>query len=329
MRVFVFEHMAGGGEGGDPPSAELVAQGTVMLQAVVADLVRAGCAVTTTRDGRVSLNVSEARVTTLDPGGAPAAQVDPHLRDCEAALIIAPETDGQLAQWTRHLERTGAHNLGSSAEAVALCGDKLALAAHLQANDIATPSVSGVPGEGPGPWAVKPRDGAGAEATYYVADRARARAWSACADTVCQPWVTGEPVSASVMVGDGSITPLRAGTQHIDVDCAENGAVRYTGGTLPLAPPRAERAMRLACDACRCVAGLHGFVGVDLVLGDSPAEDQVIEINPRLTMSYLGLTAMTEQGLGHAMLNRDRAPTWRDISVTFSAGGAITRNEMG
>jgi predicted ATP-grasp superfamily ATP-dependent carboligase len=47
-----------------------------------------------------------------------------------------------------------------------------------------------------------------------------------------------------------------------------------------------------------------GYLGVDLVLGDDPsgADDRVIEINPRLTTSYVGLRAAALCNLAEAML---------------------------
>jgi predicted ATP-grasp superfamily ATP-dependent carboligase len=51
--------------------------------------------------------------------------------------------------------------------------------------------------------------------------------------------------------------------------------------------------------------GAFGYLGVDLVLGESAdgADDFVIEINPRLTTSYIGLRAAVEENLAAAMLD--------------------------
>jgi hypothetical protein len=48
----------------------------------------------------------------------------------------------------------------------------------------------------------------------------------------------------------------------------------------------------------------HGYVGVDLILGNDPAggADRVLEINPRLTTSYVGLRAAAKTNLAEAML---------------------------
>jgi predicted ATP-grasp superfamily ATP-dependent carboligase len=46
-----------------------------------------------------------------------------------------------------------------------------------------------------------------------------------------------------------------------------------------------------------------GYIGVDMVVGRSEAEDAVIEINPRLTTSYVGLRTICQENLAQAMLD--------------------------
>ena len=49
----------------------------------------------------------------------------------------------------------------------------------------------------------------------------------------------------------------------------------------------------------------HGYLGIDLVLGQAVdgSEDVVIEINPRMTTSYIGLRQAATGNLARAMLN--------------------------
>ena len=72
-----------------------------------------------------------------------------------------------------------------------------------------------------------------------------------------------------------------------------------------------------------------GYVGVDLVLGDNADGngDRVIEINPRLTTSYVGLRAAAQANLAAAMLAaaEDRRPDMRfsPKSLQFDADGTV------
>jgi hypothetical protein len=72
---------------------------------------------------------------------------------------------------------------------------------------------------------------------------------------------------------------------------------------LPLAPGLAVRATELANRAVAALPPVVGYVGVDLVLGAEPdgREDAAIEINPRLTTSYVGLRAAAQANLAGAM----------------------------
>jgi predicted ATP-grasp superfamily ATP-dependent carboligase len=72
----------------------------------------------------------------------------------------------------------------------------------------------------------------------------------------------------------------------------------------------------------------RGFVGVDLVLGHASdgSEDVVIEINPRVTTSYVGLRRALEQNLAELMLDvvqGTAVEVSRVNSVQFQADGTV------
>src|SRR5205814_2207727 len=113
---------------------------------------------------------------------------------------------------------------------------------------------------------------------------------------------------------------------------SEDGRFRYLGGSAPLAPSLASRAQRIACTAVQMIAGLHGYVGVDVVLGDAAdgSADWVIEINPRLTTSYVGLRALARGNLAGVLLRVVSGGTlpelgWHEGTVAWSADGTVTR----
>jgi predicted ATP-grasp superfamily ATP-dependent carboligase len=91
----------------------------------------------------------------------------------------------------------------------------------------------------------------------------------------------------------------------------------------------AERAMRLGQRTVAALTGLRGYVGVDLVLGDAAdgSRDWVIEVNPRLTTSYVGLRALARTNLADALLRvatgqEVEPPAWRAGTVQFRADGS-------
>ena len=72
-----------------------------------------------------------------------------------------------------------------------------------------------------------------------------------------------------------------------------------------------------------------GYLGVDLVLGEAAdgSDDVVIEINPRLTTSYVGLRALARENLAAAMLDvaSGRTPrlSFADRQLEFDSDGTI------
>ena len=83
--------------------------------------------------------------------------------------------------------------------------------------------------------------------------------------------------------------------------------------------------IELARRAVEVVPGLQGYVGVDLVLGEHP---QVIEINPRLTTSYVGLRRFVRNNLMRVMLDLlDGADAPRldcqPFAIEFRPDGAV------
>jgi predicted ATP-grasp superfamily ATP-dependent carboligase len=107
----------------------------------------------------------------------------------------------------------------------------------------------------------------------------------------------------------------------------ETGTFAYLGGRTPIPLPLAERAKSLALAAIAAMPPTTGYVGVDLVLGEQAdgSQDVVIEINPRLTTSYVGLRQVCKQNLAQAMLDvacgRLVDLSFREERVEFRADG--------
>lgn len=218
------------------------------------------------------------------------------------SLVIAPEFDDILAKRSRWVEQAGGRLLGSSPKAIHETADKLHLASLWTTRGIPTPSL-----EQTYPLVCKPRFGAGSQATFLVQTaeeleqarrQAHAEGWSG--ELMLQRYVPGLAVSVAFLSGGGKRHGLPAVEQRLSCD----GRFRYLGGRLPLPDDLDGRARRLAERAMECVEGLHGWFGVDLVLGESNdgSRDVAIEINPRLTTSYLGLRQIARFNLAGALL---------------------------
>jgi predicted ATP-grasp superfamily ATP-dependent carboligase len=230
------------------------------------------------------------------------------------SLVIAPEFHGILAQRSRWVEEVGGRLLGPSPKAIRLTADKLLLARFWSERSIPTPAP-----DFSFPLVCKPRFGAGSQATFLVHDpeelsravlQAGEEGWSE--ELIFQWYVPGLPASVAFLGGPERRLSLPAVEQRL----TDDGRFRYLGGRLPLPGPLDRRARTLAERAAECVEGLCGWFGVDLILGDAidGSEDVAIEINPRLTTSYLGLRRLARFNLAEAMLEvamNSASSTWK------------------
>jgi tyramine---L-glutamate ligase len=313
-RVFVYEHVTAVGLGREPdsPYRSLFVEGRAMRDAVAADFAAL--------PGVEVLNF---------PDDLPAVE---HLSafhqlssQADWSLVIAPETGGELERLAREVIAVGGRLLGPSPEAIAFTADKLRLAEHWRVCGVPTPPD--FCGTGRWPVVVKPRDGAGSDSTFLVSTPIElAAAIAACSGPmIAQEFVPGRATSVAFLIGPNRTVPLLPAFQVLSTD----GRFRYEGGALPIKPTLAERAVALGRNAVRCVPGLFGYVGVDLILGD--AEDVAVEINPRLTTSYVGLRALAESSLAGLMLDvcdgGERPPVWRPGRVRLDPAGG-TRREV-
>jgi predicted ATP-grasp superfamily ATP-dependent carboligase len=336
MKLFLYEHFCSGALAGNPGVESLRAEGWAMLSAVLDDACRCpGVNVDTLIDFAAPQPgwVAPANVTPHEGGSTHEQTFRTLARVAEVTLVIAPEFDGLLEKHCRWAEEEGGRLLGPSSVAVRRTSDKLTLARYLHDHGIPTPPCARSPGEWEYPVVCKPRDGAGSQATFLLQapaelkaclDRARLEGWQG--EMIVQPFVPGLPASVALLLGPGQCVALPAAAQHLSND----GQFHYLGGSLPLEPALDARARRLAERAVRAVEGLNGYVGVDLVLG-GPADgtaDVVIEINPRLTTSYVGLRELARFNLAEALLAvTTGAPLpamgWRAGPVHFLTDGRI------
>jgi predicted ATP-grasp superfamily ATP-dependent carboligase len=346
MIVFVYEYVCGGGNLGREFAGTFTREGWAMLSSVVADFAAIdGCEVWTTLDSRFSdRSLAAQRIHRIDPTVAEPRVIAELAAAADWSLVIAPETDGILFDRVRCVEEAGGRLLGPSSSAVALTADKLECARRLV--ECGVPAVTGTTIQPQAGWrsrtdlrypvVLKPRDGAGSDTTIVFRESESLESMmealyedSPEREFLLQPYVPGVPVSVSFLVGDAGIVPLLAGEQLF----LDKVFFRYIGGRMPLAPALAKRALALGARAIAAVPGLRGYVGVDLVLGPSDergegASDTVIEINPRITTSYVGLRAMAVGNLASYQLRVVAddvcdAIEWRDQSIRFYAFGRV------
>ena len=323
MKIFVYEFVTGGGWYAMPgqPPASLLAEGTAIRNALAEDFSKIpNVQVAVLRDERFTFP-SELPLREIDVRSALAAEeaFETLAAECDWTVVVAPELSNRLLHFCQTVQQVGGRLLGPGLEAVAIASDKHATVQWLAARGVPVPEGKRVqtgdaPCGLPFPLVVKPCFGAGSHGVRLAPDAAALEKALASMDP---PWrverfVPGLAASVAFLCGPATIVPLVPCRQLL----SDDGALCYLGGELPLAPPLADRAERLARRAIETLPALSGFVGVDLVLGGDPSGsgDVVIEVNPRPTTSYIGLRQAAEGNLAQAMLD---AATGKNPNLRF------------
>jgi tyramine---L-glutamate ligase len=234
--------------------------------------------------------------------------------------VVAPETEGVLAQFQRGIDP--ARWLGCDGPAIQLASGKRCTLMALAGAGITTPLAFEHEPETTR-WVVKPDDGAGAQDTrLHTSLEAASDDWSqrsrAGHPMAIEPWVEGAALSLSLMCGPGRTELLSVNRQRLRIGTA--GALSYEGveiNVLPLTRPRrAARAagpqaavlQALATRVGHSLPGLRGFVGVDLVW-HARRGPVVIEVNPRVTCAYVGLSQALARNLAADVIKACSRPS--------------------
>lgn len=291
MRIFVFEYVTAGGWREIAAAPSLMAEGAMMLRALVRDLARLpGLEIVVAADPALATAPPGASIATVAPGDLWGSWRAIAAR-CDLAWPIAPETGGLLKEVVRLAAAAGCGVLASRGRALAIARSKLATAAWLGARGV--PVVPTVGLDEPLPpsaagWVVKPDDGAGAVDTTLVADRDGLERWRVHRprdkNYVAQPFLGGAALSLSMLAQDGKAWLLSCNRQDVSL---AGGLFRYSGGVVGGAEEHRAALLPLARRVAEILPELWGYVGVDLI--DGEAGPVVLEINPRLTTSYIGL----------------------------------------
>jgi predicted ATP-grasp superfamily ATP-dependent carboligase len=117
---------------------------------------------------------------------------------------------------------------------------------------------------------------------------------------VAQEYIQGVPASVSLISTGEEAAAISLNKQEVLVSSG-NASSRYDGGEVPLESEFKPETMSVAKRVVESYSGLRGYVGVDFVLTkDGPV---VIEVNPRLTTSYIGLREVVLLNPAQAMLD--------------------------
>ncbi|OUW00149.1 MAG: hypothetical protein CBD16_06930 [Betaproteobacteria bacterium TMED156] len=224
----------------------------------------------------------------------------------EGAWVVAPESKNELLNIQNIL--SDKIWIGSNRAAIATTTKKSTTKNTLLNYNILTPDSKKQHKATQKAYIVKPDDGAGTENTMRVNSFTAAlneqnKLNSIGQKAIIENFVEGQPMSFSMLCFKNSTEVLVINKQIIKIDnlgkCSYFGikrAEKYLTNFLKIKIENIAENIRLA------IPGLRGYVGVDFIV-DENNDLCVLEVNPRITCSYIGLSKYLKRPLAREIIN--------------------------
>ena len=301
------------GETGGVP-AGLAVEGRAMLGALLHDGLRADdLELTLLLDGAVDVpltsGIGHSRVTVIRvPDGGERHCLAEAAAGADWTVVVAPETDGILTDRVALARAAGGRVAAADGPFITLAADKQATVLALAAAGVAVPAGvllpagARLPDAFRRPAVAKALDRCGGDGLVVLPRGADLP--PAPLPRRVEAFVAGTPIGVSCLCGPTETIVLPPVRQRFSTGIHPG----YLGGDLRLESLPRNRAMALARRAIRGLESpsrrARGWVGVDMILGDREdgVDDRVLEINPRMTTSFVGLSALGTASLLRAML---------------------------
>lgn len=323
MKLLLYETVTAGDlPGSGRCSSSILCEGYAMAGSFAEDLRSAGHQITMVagkKDALPSTWFGDSTVEFVRTDGQPRDALRRALRHCDAAYVIAPESGGMLAELTGIVEelRGSQSSLNVPSATIRRVSHKPVVYASLAAAGVNVPrtlvlkdmtvqealhacSTLGLP------LVLKPADGTGSEGLSVafseddlhetLGGSLRSRLGGRL---IAQDYVAGVPASVSMLCSHDSRIALSLNRQIVHLTRRPDRSL-YVGGVVPLDHPAREDALTMACRAAQSLDLARGYVGIDLVL--SPKGPVVVDVNPRLTTSYVGLRRVSQINVADCVL---------------------------
>jgi len=287
MRLFVTEFITGGGIANNPLPESLKQEGQLMLNAVLNDCARINnVQLVTTIDKRISFNVENVEVHEVEDAIDYMQQLVLISRQCDAVWVIAPESEGILETIVTQLTNEKVTLINCDPQSISIASDKLLCAEHLIEHNICTARNLALDEAAfySRPVMIKNRFGVGCEGLKrYESGQQALQEIEDFSQWVIQPYIEGEHLSISILFSDRQATSISLNEQ---VFTYENKQPKLKA-CLVNARAINDDINIIVDHIFHALPGLKGYVGVDVI--ETKSGYCVVDINPRLTSSYVGL----------------------------------------
>ncbi|TFF98776.1 MAG: ATP-grasp domain-containing protein [Promethearchaeota archaeon] len=329
MKIFIFEYITGGGFIEENLPIPLVCEGAAMLLSVIKGLINSDFEINIILDYRLidyKEYFKDVKVEFIKKKSEFDGIFKKYLEESNYYLIIAPEFDKILEKLTRIAEDGdlfNRKNLGCNSNSINIAGDKIKTYHSLNSLKKYLPEtedckirtdleiLNKICKDINYPVIFKPLDGVSGGGVSLIKNKNQIKKGidKIIANTnldsfIIQEFIQGSDSSVSLFIKNKKAFPLTLNYQFIQLEDPFK-ETKYNGGYIPYIAESMDtkEIFDLIKHIPKIISGLNGYIGIDLIIGDRP---YIIEVNPRLTTSYVGIKELLLEDLfSQTILNSD------------------------
>ncbi len=336
QKIFIFEFVSGGGYNKVDIPSSLISEGYAMLRTTIGDFKKLGFQIITLLDIRIEFLSQYLKADKIEL----VKKIDDYIKiytDCikesSYCFIIAPEFSNILYNLTKIAKDNKKTVLSVDLEGICLGTSKLITYNFFLENKVNTPQTYAIPFKKKFdldfvlqkfttlrcPIIIKPEDGVGSESIFYFETKAQIihffedsnEKLDLSRNYILQEYIDGEDLSASIINSVCSKKPetmnliiLSINAQNVKFKDSVNDSI-YLGGFTPVADYELLKNSLEKILKNMDLSSFQGYFGIDFI---KKADNSIhfIEINPRLTTSYIGIRNILEYNPLEVIFNRDK-----------------------
>jgi predicted ATP-grasp superfamily ATP-dependent carboligase len=323
LRLLIYEHVSGGGFADELIPSSVLSEGFGMLRTLISDFKAAGHSVTTLLDSRIARvkpPIDADCVVSVFSSQEAQVNLEKISESADAAYVIAPETDGVLQSLVEIVEQTGAVSLNCPARVIEKVSDKVGFYEFMRKFGLPLPETKmfsvaddlkeikkAIRGSLNFPLIFKPSNGVSCCGLSVVRNEEQVagavdkiKRESSNKHFLVQELIKGAAASVSLVSTGNDAVPISLNRQDVTIETPE-ACSGYSGGSVPFANPLRAEAFKVAEKIVKSFPDFRGYLGVDFVL--TKDEAVAIEVNPRLTTSYVGLRRVVNFNPAQAIID--------------------------
>ncbi len=332
--ILIFEFVSGGGFNQVDIPISLFCEGFGMLRSIIADFKALDFEIYTILDSRIyflSRFLQADIIKEIDPKENYLKIFKTLVQECKYAFIIAPEFSNILYDLTKIVKNHNKILLSTNLEGIRIGTSKIITHNFFKNSEIPTPKTYLIPYKEKNldydfiiekfnkfkkPIVIKPEEGVGAESIYYFETENQIKEFFLSIkdiieyerNYIIQEYIEGRDLSLSLIGASYSLNsqvqyPLILSVNFQDINIKSfKYKSEYFGGYTPVENQK-EVIKELDFFFRKFnLSKFNGYFGIDFI-SKSDKSPCFIEINPRLTTSYVGLRNTINQNPAKLILN--------------------------